>query len=153
MNIADLLNPATFANDMMATNKNEALAELVDALIRVEKELNGEEVIRVLQERELLGSTGIGHGVAIPHGKLKSINRMIISFGRSQVGIDFESMDDLPANLFFLLLAPDDSAGEHLKTLARICKLMKDLEIRQRVLKATQGEDVYQIICDEEKKL
>ena len=153
MNIAGLLNPATFVNDMMATNKKEALAELVDALILVEKELNREEVIRVLQERELLGSTGIGHGVAIPHGKLKSINRMIISFGRSQAGIDYESMDDLPANLFFLLLAPDDSAGEHLKTLARICKVMRNSEVRQRVMEATRGEDVYQIICDEEKKL
>ena len=95
-------------------------------MLKVENSLDRQEVIRVLQERERLGSTGIGEGVAIPHGKLKDLKRLLISFGRSRSGVDFDSMDGKPAHLFFLLVAPEESVGVHLKTLARISKLLKN---------------------------
>lgn len=153
MKIADVLHPAAIADELEAENKTDAIAELTDALMRVEKGLDRDEVIQALQERERLGSTGIGQGVAIPHGKLKHISHMRMSFGRSRRGIDFDSMDRQPAHLFFLLLAPEDAAGEHLKTLARICKLMKNAEVRQRLLVATGSEAIFSIICEEENKL
>ena len=153
MKIAELLNPAAIADDLKAENKDDALAELADALMRVEKGLDRDEVIRVLQEREHLGSTGIGHGLAIPHGKLNDIDRMLLCFGRSRGGIDFDSMDGEPAHLFFLLLAPVDAAGEHLKTLARVSKLLKDAGVRQRLLEAAGSEALFRIIREEEGKL
>jgi len=153
MKIADVLHPAAIADELEAENKSDAIAELTDALMRVEKGLDRDEVIQALQERERLGSTGIGQGVAIPHGKLKHISHMLMSFGRSRRGIDFDSMDRQPAHLFFLLLAPENAAGEHLKTLARICKLMKNAEVRQRLLDATGSEAIFSIICEEENML
>lgn len=153
MKIVDLLNPSAVAAELRGKTKNEVLGELTDALLRVEEALDRDEVIRVLQERERLGSTGIGDGVAIPHGKLKELDRLLISFGRSTSGVDFDSMDGKPAQLFFLLVAPEESVGVHLKTLARISKLLKNPAVRKRLLDATDAADLYRIITDEEDKL
>ncbi|OHB28325.1 MAG: PTS fructose transporter subunit IIA [Desulfuromonadaceae bacterium GWC2_58_13] len=153
MKIADLLSSAAIAGDLKSTGKNEVLAELTDAIVRVTDSLDREEVIRVLQERELLGSTGIGEGVAIPHGKLKDIDQLLLSFGRSRGGVDFDSMDGKPAHLFFLLVAPEESVGIHLKTLARISKLLKNPAVRRRLIEAADSEDLYRIIVEEEDKL
>jgi len=153
MKIADLLNPAAIAADLKSTGKNEVLAELTDAIVGGTSSLDREEVIKVLQERELLGSTGIGEGVAIPHGKLKDIDQLLLSFGRSRSGVDFDSMDGKPAHLFFLLVAPEESVGVHLKTLARISKLLKNPAVRRRLIDATDSEDLYRIIVEEEDKL
>lgn len=152
MKISDLLNPAAIAGELQARGKNEALAELTDALRNVEGGFDRNEVLKVLQERERLGSTGIGEGVAIPHGKLRNIDRLLVSFGRSRQGVDFDSMDGRPAHLFFMLLAPEDSVGIHLKTLARISKLLKSPAVRQRLLEAP-AENLHRIIVEEEEKL
>jgi len=153
MKIVDLLNPSAIAPELRGTTKNEVLGELTDALLRVEDSLDRDGVIRVLQERERLGSTGIGEGVAIPHGKLKKLDRLLISFGRSREGVDFDSMDGKPAQLFFLLVAPEESVGVHLKTLARISKLLKNPAVRKRLLDAGDAEDLYGIIAEEEENL
>lgn len=153
MKIVDLLNPAAIVADLKASDKVTALEELADAVVDVESDLDRNEILRVLQERERLGSTGIGEGVAIPHGKLKEIDRLLISFGRSTSGVEFDSMDGKPAKLFFLLLAPEESVGVHLKTLARISKLLKSPGVRRRLLDATGEEDIYRIIGEEEEKL
>jgi PTS system nitrogen regulatory IIA component len=153
MKIVDLLNPTAIVPHLQATSKNAALEELADAIVGVEKELDRQEVIGVLQERERLGSTGIGEGVAIPHGKLKDIDKLLISFGRSDSGVEFDSMDGKPARLFFLLLAPEESVGVHLKTLARISKLLKNSAVRRRLLDAPNGEEIYRVIAEEEEKL
>lgn len=153
MKIVDLLNPAAIAADIEAVGKDEALAELADVMIRVENGLDRDEVIRVLKERERLGSTGIGDGVAIPHGKLKNLKKLLIAFGRSRQGVDFDSMDGKPAHLFFLLIAPEESVGVHLKTLARISKLLKNPDVRRRLLDANGSRELYQVIFDEEEKL
>jgi PTS system nitrogen regulatory IIA component len=153
MKIVDLLNPAAIAADLKATAKNEVLAELTEAMIKVESHLDRDEVIKVLQERERLGSTGIGEGVAIPHGKLKDIDKLLISFGRSRTGVDFDSIDGKPTYLFFLLVAPENSVGVHLKTLARISKLLKNPAVRLRLLEASGGDELYDVIAEEEEKL
>lgn len=153
MNISELLDPAAIAADLKAKEKNGVLSELTDRILQVADNLDREEIIRVLQERERLGSTGIGDGVAIPHGKLKNIDRLLISFGRSSEGIDFNSMDGRPAHLFFLLIAPEESVGVHLKTLARISKLLKNPNVRQRLMATSEAGALYQIILEEEGKL
>ena len=153
MKIVDLLNPAAIVPNLQAVDKNTALEELADAIVGVENNLDRQEVIGVLQERERLGSTGIGEGVAIPHGKLKNIDKLLVSFGRSEGGVEFDSMDGKPTRLFFLLLAPEESVGIHLKTLARISKLLKSSAVRRRLLEATNREEIYRVIGEEEEKL
>lgn len=153
MKIAELLHPAAINDDLQATGKNEVLEELTDSIIAVEEGLDRSEIIRVLQERENLGSTGIGDSVAIPHGKLRDIDRLLLSFGRSRKGVDFDSMDGKPAHLFFLLIAPEESVGIHLKTLARISKLLKDSSVRNKLMEAADSEEIYRIIVEEEEKL
>ncbi len=150
MKISELLNPEAIVADLQAVDKNRALAELTDALVASRSGLNRDQVIQVLQEREKLGSTGIGDGVAIPHGKLGGLPELMLAFGRSRSGVDFESMDGQPAHLFFLLVAPEESVGVHLKTLARISKLLKDNSVRQKLLEATDQKAIYQVILDEE---
>jgi PTS system nitrogen regulatory IIA component len=153
MKIVDLLNPAAIVADLKASDKVTALEELANAVADVESGLDRSEILRVLQERERLGSTGIGEGVAIPHGKLKEIDRLLISFGRSTSGVEFDSMDGKPAKLFFLLLAPEESVGIHLKTLARISKLLKSPGVRRRLMDAAGKEEIYRVIGEEEEKL
>lgn len=151
--ISELLSTEAVVTDLSASDKDGALAELTDALLASGFNLNRDEVIRILQERENLGSTGIGDGVAIPHGKLKNLDRLVMSFGRSRSGVDFDSMDGKPAHLFFLLVAPEESVGIHLKTLARISKLLKDEGVRQKLLDAADVDAIMEIITNEEGNL
>ncbi|NOY13103.1 MAG: PTS sugar transporter subunit IIA [Deltaproteobacteria bacterium] len=150
MKISELLNPQAIVADLQGRDKNQVLAELTDALIACEPSLDRDEVIAVLREREKLGSTGIGDGVAIPHGKLAGIPELMLAFGRSRAGVDFESMDGQAAHLFFLLIAPEESVGVHLKTLARISKLLKDATVRRKLLDAADRDTIFQVILDEE---
>lgn len=153
MKIVELLSTSVIAADLQAADKNSVLTELTDVIVNSQPDLDREEVLRVLHERERLGSTGIGDGVAIPHGKLKNIDNLLLSFGRSKKGIDFDSMDGKPAHLFFLLLAPEESVGVHLKTLARISKLLKNTSVRNALQSGGDAEDLYRIIADEEDNL
>jgi nitrogen PTS system EIIA component len=148
--ISELLNPRAIVADLQAREKQRVLAELTDALVACEPSLSREAVVAVLQEREKLGSTGIGDGVAIPHGKLGGISDLMLVFGRSIQGVDFSSMDGQPAHLFFLLVAPEESVGVHLKTLARISKLLKDAAVRQKLMDAADQQAIYQVILEEE---
>lgn len=150
MKISELLNPQAVVAEVQSRDKGKVLVELTDALVSCDKSLQPDEVMQVLLERERLGSTGIGDGVAIPHGKLKGLPELMLAFGRSREGVDFDSMDGKPAHLFFLLIAPEESVGVHLKTLARISKLLKDSSVRQRLLDAVDQKAIYQIILDEE---
>jgi len=151
--ISELLDPAAIVAELQGGSKNEVLAELTDALLTANPRLNRSEVLRVLQERESLGSTGIGEGVAIPHGKLKNIDRQLIAFGLSDKGVEFDAMDGKPARLFFLLIAPEDAAGVHLKTLARISKLLKGSQLRDRLSGVRERQQIHRIIAEEEENL
>jgi PTS system nitrogen regulatory IIA component len=114
--------------------------------------LNKEALVEVLLERERLGSTGIGDGIAIPHGKIKDLDELILSFGRSTQGIEFDSMDGRPTHLFFLLIAPENSAGIHLRALAKISRLLKSAHFRQRLLEAGTVEELFLVIQEEDKE-
>jgi PTS system nitrogen regulatory IIA component len=119
MKIMDILVRDAVVLDLAADSKRDALAEMAERLAGAEPTLERERLLGVLLEREKLQSTGIGEGVAIPHGKMAGLPRLVASFARSREGIDFESIDGQPTRLFFLLVVPEHSGGQHLKALAR----------------------------------
>lgn len=118
----------------------------------MEPSLKREEVAAVLLERERLGSTGIGSGIAIPHGKLPGAKRIIACFGKSDAGIDFQSQDGEKAHLFFALIAPENAAGLHLKVLAKLSRLLKDKHFRESLLQAESSQEIFQIFSKEDEK-
>ena len=136
--------------NLAAKNKDEALSELIDTIIRGGLSLDSHVILDILRQRESLGSTGIGEGVAIPHGKIPALNEIVVSFGRSEEGIAYDSLDGKPVHLFFLLLAPENSAGQHLKILAKISKMLKDADFRKKLIKAKTQGDLYKIIIEQE---
>jgi PTS system nitrogen regulatory IIA component len=150
MKIIDILPEERIIPDLTAKNKREVILELAKALPH--GTLLTDRLIEVLLERERLGSTGIGDGVAIPHGKSGEIDDLIASFGRSVHGLDFDSLDGKPTHLFFLLVAPENSAGIHLKALARISRLFKDAQFRSALMRAKDHTDIFRIIKEEEVK-
>ena len=150
MKIADLLDIKAISAELTSSRKVEVLAELVDLLRRVQPDLDAAELLAVLIEREELGSTGIGDGIAIPHGKLKGLDRLFMAFGRKRDGIDFDAMDNRPAHLFFLLLAPESEATLHLKALARISKLLRKEDVRRQLLDAPDSATLLSILSQED---
>jgi len=152
MKILDIINEDLIKPDLSATSKEEALTELA-SLIAAKEGLDEDKIVGVLREREKLGSTGIGDGIAIPHGKLKGLKKLVASFGRSKKGIDFQSIDGKPTHLFFLLMAPENTAGVHLKALARISRLLKDKKFRESLLVANNSEGIFQALKDQDEKL
>ncbi|NVM27174.1 MAG: PTS sugar transporter subunit IIA, partial [Desulfobacterales bacterium] len=133
-------------------DKKGVLEELLESITGQERPLNKGTLLQVLLERERLGSTGIGDGVALPHGKLRGLDNLLLSFGRSIEGLDFDSIDEQPAYLFFLLLAPENSAGMHLKSLAKISRMLKDGNLRQQLMRAKSREEIYKIIIDKDEE-
>ncbi|HUN55499.1 MAG TPA: PTS sugar transporter subunit IIA [Smithella sp.] len=150
MQLDQVLKIEFINDDLSAGNKNEALEELIDTIIQGGIKLKQSSTIEILTQRESLGSTGIGDGVAIPHGKIPGLDDIIVAFGRSQEGIPFDSLDGKPVHLFFLLLAPENSSGQHLKILAKISKMLKDVDFRNKLLKAQSQIDLYKIIIEQE---
>jgi len=149
MKILDVLQEDAIISELTATDKKAVLEELTAAVAKASG-VNQEEMVRVLLERERLGSTGIGSGIAIPHGKLKSLGALLVGFGRSRKGVDFEAIDGKPAHIFFLLMAPEDSSGAHLRMLARISRLLKDSALRQGLMDAADCRELYALIQNED---
>ena len=152
MKIIDFLNENCIIADMTATSKQAALEELAATLIPGPEGLELAKVVDVLMERERLGSTGIGDNVAIPHGKLADLSALKLAFGRSLKGVDFESMDGKLTHLFFLLLAPINSAGLHLKALAKISRMLMNAALRENLMQAPQGQDIYQLLATKDQE-
>lgn len=150
MKISEILNRDLLIPNLQSKNKKGVLEELAGVLVAQRKLPDLEKVVEVLLDREKLGSTGIGDGIAIPHGKIKDLEGVVASFGRSRGGVDFESIDQKPTHLFFLLVAPENSAGIHLKALARISRLLKDPSFRKRLMEAESKEQLFQIISEED---
>lgn len=145
MKILDLLDKKAIISDLKATAKDEVITELIVPIAKMTK-IDPEELVRVIMNREALGSTGIGEGVGIPHGKLQDLSTLILGFGRSRQGIDFDAIDGKPVYLFFLLLTPENAAGLHLKMLARISRILKNDLFRQQLRQAQTTEDIYAVI-------
>jgi len=146
MRILDFLSPDGIISSLTASSKEQVLAELVEPIAAADSSIDKALLIDILVGRENLGSTGIGGGVAIPHGKLDGLHHLVAAFGKSSKGIDFSSMDNKPAHLFFLLVAPKNSAGEHLKALARISRLFKDPLLKAGLQQANSAEEIYRIL-------
>lgn len=152
MKIVDILSEDSVIPALTSKNKKAVIEELVSVLVNKDERLNKEELIEVFLERERLGSTGIGGGIAIPHGKLGSIDMMLASFGRSLEGVDFESTDGTPTHIFFLLIAPENSAGTHLKALARISRLLKDDSFRKSLMHAKSKKEIFENIIERDEQ-
>lgn len=146
MRLSEILAIENIIPELKAKDKNSVLGELADAIANYDTDIDKKTLLKVLIEREHLGSTGIGDGVAIPHGKLTSVSRPIVSFGRSRNGLDFDSMDGQPAYLFFLLLAPENSSGVHLQVLTKIAKILKSSVFRKELMEGKSREEIYQTI-------
>ena len=151
MKLLDVLDAEAILPDLKARTKTEVLEELVIPVAR-SSGAAVEELVRVLLDRERLGSTGIGGGIGIPHGKIPGIDRLFLGFGRSRQGIDFESLDGLPTRIFFLLVTPESSAGLHLKVLARISRLLKNEGFRERLLQAENRAQIAAVIQGEDEE-
>ncbi len=154
MKIMDFLSKRAFVMDVKSAKKESIICELVDSLIAAGDitEQFRPKLIEALMAREALGSTAIGQGVAIPHAKSDCVTKLVAAFGLSKTGIDFDSLDGEPVYLFFLLVAPQDSAGPHLKALARISRLLKDRYFRDALRSCADPQAVIKIISQEDEK-
>jgi PTS system nitrogen regulatory IIA component len=152
MNMKDVLKESCVIADLKGGTKKDVLSELISTLKKSGFIPSVEEAVNVVLEREGLGSTGIGEGVAIPHGKMKGIDHVLCAFGRSKEGVDFDAVDEKPVHIFFLLLAPEDSAGLHIQMLSRISRILRDPSFRRRLIEEGGSDDLYADIVGEDEK-
>ena len=150
--IGDLLQDDLVIEEIKATDKIGVIREFAGILQATGRVTDAEALVRVLLERESLGSTGIGDGVAIPHGKLNFISNMVVAFGRSSRGVDFQSLDAKPVYLFFLLVTPDNKPGDHLKALARISRILKNPDLRENLKRTSDRQELKRLIYEEDSK-
>ena len=151
MKILDILPMDSIVPELKGRTKKQVIEELIDAMARHKPQVDRERLMKVLLDRERLGSTGIGDGIAIPHGKLGDLDQLALSFGRSIEGVDFESMDGKPVHLFFLLVAPETCSGIHLRALAKIARLLKNGTVRKQLGKVGMREDIHAVIEQEDE--
>jgi nitrogen PTS system EIIA component len=150
MKIIDIFRKENIIEGLKSKTKRDVLAELSGLFLQDDVKCSHENMVKTLLEREKLGSTGIGDGIAIPHGKLADLHELIVSFGRSREGIEFDAMDGKPAHIFFLLMAPENTTGQHLKALAKISKMLKDNSFRKKLMEAKSKDELYSIIADKD---
>jgi len=152
--IFDFLNEKAVSADLKSETKKGIMQELTDLLVKAGelKPKMRDASVKILLNREALGSTGIGQGVAIPHGKCEHVKELVGAFGVSKKGINFDSLDGEPAYLFFLLMAPIESSGPHLKALARISKLLKDKYFRDSLKNAENEKTLLKIMKEEDQR-
>ena len=153
MKIMEILAKDAVILNLGVQTKREVLAEMAAALAKVEPQIAADRLLEVLLEREALQSTGIGEGVAIPHGKLPGLDRLVATFARSHQGVEFDSIDGQATHHFFLLVVPEHSGGQYLKALARISRFFRDAAFRQKLSDGETVEDVIRAIEEEDGKL
>jgi PTS system nitrogen regulatory IIA component len=152
MTITDILTPERVIPELAGKTKDAVLEELAGLLVGQIPQATQEHLVGVLRERERLNSTAIGDGIAIPHGRLPGTKSVVAGFARSREGVDFDSVDRQPTQLFFVLIAPDDAAAMHLKALARISRLLKDKAFREHLLALETRQELYDAIVAEDAK-
>jgi nitrogen PTS system EIIA component len=151
--LSDILRESSVIADIKGVTKREILFEMVETLKNAKLIDDVDSVVDIIMEREKLGSTGIGDGVAIPHGKMKKLNTILCVAGRSKEGVNFDAVDRQPVHIFFLVLAPEDSASMHLKVLSRISKVLRDQSFRKKMLKLADAHEIYTNIIEADDKL
>ncbi len=151
MKISEILNKDSIVANLESTNKNGVIKELSQAISKTTNTAP-DDIAAVLMEREGLGSTGIGGGIAIPHGKLDSVKSVSVGFGLSRRGVEYDSLDNRLVHIFFLLLTPENSTGGHLKVLAQISKLLKMDQFKEGLRTATSVDEIYEIIMEQNEE-
>ncbi|OGW82795.1 MAG: PTS fructose transporter subunit IIA [Omnitrophica bacterium RIFCSPLOWO2_01_FULL_45_10] len=152
MKIMDFLNKKAVIANLRSTDKEGVIKELVESLVKAAEIKNREEMMKAILAREALGSTGIGQGIGIPHAKSPNVKELVAAFGLSQKGVNFDSLDGEAVYIFFLLIAPEESAGPHLKALARISRMLKDKYFREQLKKSKDEREILRIIQEEDAK-
>jgi len=152
MKITEILSGDMVVPELGGATKPQVLRELAQPFANKYRDLDLAAITAVLAERERLGSTAIGDGIAIPHGKLAGVKQIVGIFGRHRKGVDFDSLDGRPTHLFFVLVAPEDSTSLHLKALARVSRLFKDGSFRERLMAADEGQEIFRIIVEEDTR-
>lgn len=152
MKITEFLDVKGIHLDLRASEKQDILKELVDVLAEVKDIGDKKLILKALLEREGLGSTGIGQGIAIPHGKTDKVKELISVLAISKQGVNFEALDGEPVYIFFLLVAPKDAAGPHLKALAQISRMLRDTYFCDLLRRCESAEQVYELIRKEENR-
>ena len=153
MILSQLLNPESVSVQLQAQSKNEAIVELVDLLEKAHGLSTSGEILDRVMKREAMMSTGIGNGIAIPHGKARNVDHLIAACGVSRAGIDFNAtVDNQPATLFILLVSPENVGGPHVKVLANISRLLKEEKVREALKAADSPATFLQILRDAEAK-
>ncbi len=152
MKMLDFLDRKAITVDLKSTKKEDVIKELVDLISVAHPIKDKNALLATLMNRELLGSTGIGQGIGIPHAKSGAVNGLIAALGISRAGVDFDSLDGEPTHIFLLLVAPEDAAGPHLKALAKISRMLQDKFIRDSLISAKDEDAVFAIIKQEDGK-
>ena len=147
MEIADLIAPKNVVAQLRVSSKKQALQELAKRAAAMTG-INDRAIYDVLVERERLGTTGIGNGIAIPHGKLQGLARLSGIFARLERPIPFEAIDDQPVDLIFVLLAPEDAGADHLKALARVSRLLRDRVMCEKLRGTDNADALYALLTD-----
>jgi len=147
MEIADLLSPDAVLSHLKATSKKQVLQEMAHKAAGLTR-LPERRIFETLTEREKLGSTGMGQGIAIPHGRVAGIEKMTGLFAQLDHPVDFDSMDDQPVDLVFLLLAPEGAGADHLKALARVSRLLRNQAVCEKLRAAPQGATLYALLTE-----
>ena len=146
MNISELITEERISLDLCATENITVLKELVEVLGNHELITDKEELFKELQEREVLESTGIGDGIAIPHVRTEKVKEMVIAFGRSEKGVEFNALDNKPVHLFFLIVTPKEDSSKLMRILAKLCRLLRDGSFRQALLTAPSKQTIIGLI-------
>ena len=152
MRLQAILDPNCVVLDVGRGSKHDVLARLVAPIVQQHGDLDGRAILAELERREAESSTAIADGIAIPHGKLDSVNQLLGVLGRSVEGLEFDSIDGKPTHLVFMLVAPASSTGIHLKALARLSRLFRDALFRQRLIEAADATAMYKVITEEDAK-
>lgn len=143
--IRDVLKPAFISFDLQATDKQAAISELANTFVSEGVVINESVYLKTVMKREEESTTGIGFGVAIPHGKSAAVTEPSLAFGRSQAGIQYDSMDGKPVHLMFLIAVPETSNDEHLRILSKLSRKLMHEDVRQKLMTVTNIEEIYQI--------
>lgn len=153
MKLINLMSESYIYPSIKGKEKTVVLEELSEFVSKRAGNLVKDKVFKVLEEREKLGSTGIGYGIGIPHGKVENLDKIILFIAKSDEGVDFDSIDEKPVRIFFLLLAPENSVGSHLKALARISRMIRDPEFRDKLVNCRTSAEIFEIVTNEDEKV
>ena len=153
MRLTEILKPQNILTPMQATTKNQAIGELVALLAKNGEIQDANSVLNAVLEREMTRTTGIGNGLAIPHGKCSGTSQLVMAIGKLAAPIDFQAIDGKPVSLIWLLASPPEKTGPHIHALARISRLMTSDKFRQALAQAKSAQDIYDVIVQQENAL